>query len=313
MTGGASLRLVRFMDQPLLRVGDHPKIGQNINGPCVIRVPDWLGSALGRFYMYFAHHTGTFIKLAVSDDLQGPWRMIDRPPLHVSETGFAQGDVTHRLPTGERITEPAHIASPDVHVLNVDRKIAMLFHGLKPDGSQTTRLALSDDGLSFSTDGFESDLAPPYLRLCRFEDHFIGVAWGGEMFASDSIFGPFHKGPSVLERPNGAALIPRHPALFVKDGQLQCLYSLIGDSPEQLWHVTLMRDAYSGDWQIGEPAKVLTPKFHWEGANLPIVPSAIGTATGLENAVRDPFVFEDHLFYVAGGESAIAVARIEWF
>ena len=41
--------------------------------------------------------------------------------------------------------------------------------------------------------------------------------------------------------------------------------------------------------------------------------AAIGAAIGLENALRDPFVFEDHLFYVAGGESAIAVTRMEWF
>ena len=40
----------------------------NINGPTVIRVPPWVKRPLGRYYMYFAHHMGAFIRLAYADD-----------------------------------------------------------------------------------------------------------------------------------------------------------------------------------------------------------------------------------------------------
>ena len=35
----------------------------NINGPTVIKVPKWINDPLGRYYMYFAHHKGSHIKL----------------------------------------------------------------------------------------------------------------------------------------------------------------------------------------------------------------------------------------------------------
>ena len=33
--------------------------GANINGPSLIKVPDWVSDRLGAYYLYFAHHTGT--------------------------------------------------------------------------------------------------------------------------------------------------------------------------------------------------------------------------------------------------------------
>ena len=48
-------------------------MGSNINGPSLIRVPDWLPNPLGKYYLYFAHHKGEYIRLAYADDLSGPW------------------------------------------------------------------------------------------------------------------------------------------------------------------------------------------------------------------------------------------------
>ena len=45
----------------------------NINGPSVIRVPSWVKAPLGKYYMYFAHHKGSYIRLAFSDAVAGPW------------------------------------------------------------------------------------------------------------------------------------------------------------------------------------------------------------------------------------------------
>lgn len=63
----------RFGTNPLITSASSPTLGDNINGPSVIRVPSWLHEPLGRYYMYFAHHSGTCIRLAYADDLEGPW------------------------------------------------------------------------------------------------------------------------------------------------------------------------------------------------------------------------------------------------
>lgn len=176
----------------------------------------------------------------------------------------------------------------------------------------TGPLAISPDGVGFSTAGFGTKLAPPYLRLCNAGGRYIGIAWGGELFTSDTLFGPFKKGPPQLERPNGPDLVPRHPALVWKNSRLHCFYSLIGDCPERIWHICVEPGIASNDWQADTPKMILAPAAEWEGAALPQAPSRIGAASGMEHALRDPFVFEDHLFYVAGGESCIAVARVNW-
>ncbi len=51
------------------------RMGDNINGPSVIEAPSWAGPALGRTYLYFADHKGTYIRLAHADALEGPWRI----------------------------------------------------------------------------------------------------------------------------------------------------------------------------------------------------------------------------------------------
>ena len=47
--------------------------GANIEGPSLIRAPDWLPGRLGRYYLYFADHKGDYIRLAYANRLKGPW------------------------------------------------------------------------------------------------------------------------------------------------------------------------------------------------------------------------------------------------
>ena len=89
------------------RVGDEPiiipdmdnRMGANINGPSLIRVPDWIENPLGRYYLYFGHHNGTYIRLAYADRITGPWQIYSAGVLPLEESGFA-----------------GHLASPDVLV-----------------------------------------------------------------------------------------------------------------------------------------------------------------------------------------------------
>lgn len=70
------------MDFEIERLGNGPiiapdmdaRVGTNINGTSLIRAPDWLANPLGRYYLYFAHHNGSYIRLAVADTVEGPWR-----------------------------------------------------------------------------------------------------------------------------------------------------------------------------------------------------------------------------------------------
>jgi hypothetical protein len=110
----------RLLDGPIIHRGLHPSFGDNVNGPSLIRVPEWVPSPLGRYYLYFAHHEGRHIRLAHADALTGPWRVHAPGALHLSETPLPQ--------TAPPVPEPAsamargddrffaHIASPDVHV-----------------------------------------------------------------------------------------------------------------------------------------------------------------------------------------------------
>jgi hypothetical protein len=68
---------VRFLSDPIVVPAASESLGNNINGPSLIRVPEWVRHPLGRYYLYFAHHGGTFIRLAYSDHLRGPWRSMN--------------------------------------------------------------------------------------------------------------------------------------------------------------------------------------------------------------------------------------------
>src|SRR5690349_7973801 len=71
------IRAVRFQQNPIITEASGSKIGNNINGPSLIRVPSWLPNPLGRYYLYFAHHTGDYIRLAYSNSLNGPWKIYE--------------------------------------------------------------------------------------------------------------------------------------------------------------------------------------------------------------------------------------------
>ncbi len=63
-------------------------------------------------------------------------------------------------------------------------------------------------------------------------------------------------------------------------------------------------------WRASTPTEFLRPTLEWEGTDVAIVASKVGAAANKEHALRDPFPFQGHLFYAAGGESAIGVVRL---
>ena len=50
------MHVKRLLDRPIISSDLHPSIGPNIQGPSLIRVPDWIEDRLGDYYLYFADH-----------------------------------------------------------------------------------------------------------------------------------------------------------------------------------------------------------------------------------------------------------------
>jgi beta-xylosidase len=60
--------------------------GNNINGPSLIKVPTFVKNPLGKYYLYFAHHRGKYIRMAYSDSITGPYTIYKNGVLHLNDT-----------------------------------------------------------------------------------------------------------------------------------------------------------------------------------------------------------------------------------
>ena len=146
----AQVRIERLLDRPIIRPDMDASMGSNIAGPSLIRVPDWITDPLGRYYLYFADHRGTYIRLAYADALTGPWTTHEPGALQLDQSHFPA-----TCPPCSPEGSYAHIASPDVHVDDAQRRIVMYVHG-RDVGRQATRAAVSTDGVHFRGTGRDS-------------------------------------------------------------------------------------------------------------------------------------------------------------
>lgn len=270
--------------------------GTNINGPSLIRVPDWIENPLGKYYLYFAHHQGSFIRMAYADNLLGPWTF-KSTNLSMSNTFGVE-----------------HIASPDVHVDHAQQRIRMYYHSPAAEDSghtgQVTWAALSGDGLTFQPR--EEVLGRFYFRVFEHDGWHYAFAKRGEvsnvLYRSRDGLTNFEEGPQVLPK-------ARHTALWKHDGQLYVFFSRSGDAPEHIMvsRVENLNDPWT-DWKFTTPQTVLKPEFDWEGVNEPILPSKPGQASTAVHQLRDPAIFVEndqlYLLYSVAGERGIAIAKM---
>ena len=270
--------------------------GDNINGPSVIKVPDWIENPLGKYYMYFANHDGKYIRLAYSDDIVGDWKIYDEGTLKLEESECRD-----------------HIASPDVHIDNKNKRIIMYYHGkVKVDEAphnQCSFVSFSKNGLDFSSNS--GILGMFYFRVFQHNNKFYALAKNkntdGILYESEDGISDFK--PLFNLIPN-----IRHSAVLVENDYLYVFYTVVGSAPESVMFCKIKLTENVDDWEIIDGDILLKPERDYEGLNLPIVPSSFGTSFGMVNEVRDPFVFNNedkkYLFYSTAGESGIAVATI---
>jgi hypothetical protein len=298
-------RVTRLPENPIIRPEMLPgTAGHNINGPSLIRAPAWLPGRLGKYYLYFADHKGTYIRLAYADALAGPWRIHEPGTLQLADAHACRG----------------HIASPDVHVDAARRRVVMYFHGPIPKeagGGQRSFAAVSPDGLSFRAG---SDvLAGPYLRMIREAGGWLGVDQDGHVYRSpDGLTGFARRATplrfSFADVKAAHAITLRHLALHRVGDALHVYYTRRGDMPERIWRGIIDLTPDWDTWRMRDERAILSPELPWEGAELPLESSLEGAARGFVNQLRDPAIFvrkkQAFLLYAVAGEAGIAVARL---
>jgi hypothetical protein len=94
----ARVTAVRLTQNPLITVASSPSLGDNVNGPSIIRAPSWIPRPLGRYYAYFGHHKGQFIRLAYADAIVGPWKVYEPGVEPVAETAFYRPQLRPEAP-----------------------------------------------------------------------------------------------------------------------------------------------------------------------------------------------------------------------
>ena len=315
---GVAVRAERLLDHPIIDASTDPSIGANIQGPSLIRAPDWLESPLGQYYLYFADHKGSYIRLAYADVLAGSWTVYAPGALQLQHSHFpteppdVPTEMLDRLKARMPGVDPRleattpHIASPDVHVDDAAQRIVMYFHGLEDPGLQVSRVATSRDGIRFKAR--PEILGRSYMRVFRHRGMTYAMAMPGRFYRSANGLTAFEEGPLLFNANM------RHAALLKRGQTLYVFWTQAGDAPERilLSKVDLTEDWKR--WKEAEATEVLRPERVWEGARTPVEPSVRGPVYGQVNQLRDPAIYVEgdrvFLLYAVAGESGIALAEV---
>jgi hypothetical protein len=323
-----AFRAERIGDGPIISPGTDPSIGHNIQGPSLIRVPDWVPNPLGRYYLYFADHKGSYIRLAYADRLEGPWTIYKPGALNIKDTPFphdpppftdlqmddykarakAAGINLDQFPDLAREMTTPHVASPDVHVDEKNRRIVMYYHGLESFAQQVTRAATSSDGIHFTSG--EEILGRTYWRAFPHGEMTYAIAMPGIFYRSTDPLAGFEAGPTLFNPDM------RHAAVFQRGNTLYVVWTQVADMPpERLMLSTIDISDPWDTWKDIAPVEILRPEKDWEGANLPLEKSVRSFAPGRVNQLRDPAIYEEdgriYLLYAVAGESGIALAELK--
>lgn len=318
------------------RVGDAPIIapdmlpgddGGSINGPSLIRVPDWVANPLGRYYLYFAHHDGEYIRFAFADDLAGPWTIVPGGLLPVQEQRALRG----------------HIASPEAVIDEETRQIYLFTHGSSEVAdAQVSTVAVSTDGRTFRDLGVR--VGPAYLRVFRHEGTWYALNGSGLLRRAEALGAPFEPvakiiGQDILDaldpwlrREPGAVPPERRPArgdgryairhigTDLHDGRLYVYFSCLNHRPERIIATVVELEGPPETWRARGVFEVLQPGRPWEGADLPLAYSRGGSTIkygyNRVRELRDPGIYregdEAWLLYSTAGEYGIGLARLRY-
>ena len=322
---------VRFAQNPLVTQQMSASLGDDINGPSIIRVPAWVAHPLGRYYLYFAHHKGSYIRLAYADNIAGPWKIHQPGVLDVKDTGLYRPQPD--LP-GLAANFYTHVASPEVAVDEANHRLVMLVHGWYTAGKQWpadpgeaarwsrengygqyTQTTVSTDGLHFAVQpGITARTS--YARVFHWNGTWFSMSRLGLLSRAPNLLGRFDAGPNPFGTGIYAGRV-RHVATLLRGAKLYIFFTAIGDSPERILLSTIELNSDWQTWQASVPVEVLRPAAAYECIHLPLTKSTAGEAEGPEQALRDPGVVEDSgrvvMFYSYCAEQGLAAADVSAF
>ena len=307
----------QIIHEKMLPAGDE----DSINGPSLIRVPAWVKNPLGKYYLYFAHHTGKYIRMAYSDRLEGPWKIYSGGVLRLDQQKIVSG----------------HIASPEAVIDEARQEIVLFYHGQIRNGAekegQKSSSAFSKDGLRFEPLG--RVVGPAYLRVFRHGDAWYSLAGRGSIGRTADLHQPFTPVADVIGDEITETIKPRdlagdrqeiakgrerfsirHVGWDIVGSRLIIYFTCVGHSPERILATTVEVAGPAETWKAKGVIEVMRPELEWEGAAKRAEHSFGGRSREWENSLRDPAVFREagkaYLIYASAGEHGMGIARIEY-
>jgi hypothetical protein len=303
--------------------------GNNINGPSVIRIPDWIApenraDPNAIYYIYFGHHAGNYIRLVWAAHIKGPWQLYQvGSAVPIGNRGVLDLGSDDKIYLDNGITLYNHIASPDVFVDDENQQITMYFHAgeVKVNGAslgQKSLVATSSYGLDFHDGINPVILGRFYFRVFEYKGNLYATSNSGYFFKAPDPNNPW-KPPvgfdfrndlwiqrsdspfqndiddanfsGVLDRP----LRVRHSTTRLIGDTVQVFYTRIGDCPERIMMSTI--DLGVGGYEAWDstfpPREILQAELHWEGGDIAPTNSEGSTAPENVNQLRDPYIFKD--------------------
>lgn len=324
-----AVRAVRLPQNPIITATMLPgEDGGNINGPSMIGVPDWVRNPLGRYYLYFAHHNGKYIRLAYAEQPQGPWKIHPGGVLNIRDQKAVAG----------------HVASPEAVVDHLNRRVVLFYHGRTgknapaddEESGQKSSVAVSADGIHFRP--LDADVGPAYLRVFRRGDVWYALTGRGALLQTRSLGSRFEPvgqliGPEILAmldpvrlgEPGAKTDRPargpdrysvRHSGIDLLGDRLAIYFTCVGHRPERIFATFVDLKGAPQNWLARGAVEVLRPEMDWEGANLPLQYSKGGRSVARENGLRDPAVYRENekawLLYSTAGEHGIGIAELHY-
>lgn len=326
------VRATRVGDAPIMTEALLPREdGASINGPSLLRVPEWVPNPRGRYYLYFAHHAGSYIRMAYADQVEGPWRLHEGGVLSLDAQTAVAG----------------HIASPHVVIDDKTRRFYLFYHGERQkteagdggeEGGQVTGVAISEDGVNFRS--LDRVVGPAYLQVFQHRGRWFALNHSGVLREAKQLGEPFEPiakviGPDILAAVDPALLgepgaVPveqrptkgpfrytmRHVGVDTWDDRLVVYFSCVGHRPERILCTVIDLAGAPETWKARGAYEVLRPERRWEGADRPLAYSRGGISTTRVRELRDPAVYREGerawLVYSIAGEHGLGLARLDY-
>ena len=317
--------------------------GDNIDGPSMIRIPNFVQNRANnnaRYYLYFGHHNGDYIRMAWSRDPDRGFTLF-RAGSPVGNRGVLDNNNTNITNVGQGIQlRRNHLASPDAHVDIGNNRITLFFHHGGPyrfngndTNSQRTFVVQDRDGLNFRRGDIRPvQFGPSYFKVFRNRGRYFAVHndGGPNVSPSNGIFavpGNYYNGndlPDLWPRRSAGNMLSingsrrvRHSGVLTQGNNLRHFYSVRGDSPERLYFTNVsLASANVNNWSGNYPGtEVLRAVGGWEEGQRTPSPSVGGAQTNV-NQLRDPDIFQDndgslYMYYSGAGEEAIGVCAMQ--